>query len=558
MTWILGDVSGSETLTAQDHLYESHINQLRESNNASAVVGTTANCQYVCDGVADEVQINAAITAVNTAGGGIVHLKPGTYVTAADISMKSNVILQGEGEATIIQLSVAGTRLNCSGINNFKIRSLKIDTTGKSSGNNLEHTIRIFNCQNFEITSCHLEVYAFGIFMGSAASVSPVQACQNGFVHHNYIHGPCRNDLIGGGKVSADSPATQHISVHHNYVVQDQTMSGFQSYYTAFDMVPVNGITFENNHIWGTVVFGSEQDPHTDSSISKNWVYPPLNSTTVPATIMIDDGVQTTSQSSNLDIEGNFLYGGWIRVRGTVGQRVTKVRIRGNTVINDATLVTSWLGIVQRGISLTEVDQALIENNILDAHGATSTTGIFLSDSGTSIVQGNIIKSYTTGIEEAEINSTAVGNVVGPNTFVSTTNNYGTLLLSRLGSSSARIASVIEQFREIEASTAGSGAPNILLGLGETGKALTNEGAVALNYHTLPTAATGLRYTFIIQDGDGIIITANTGDTIRIGSAVSASAGNISSTTIGNAVTLQAINATEWIATSVVGTWTVT
>ena len=35
-------------------------------------------------------------------------------------------------------------------------------------------------------------------------------------------------------------------------------------------------------------------------------------------------------------------------------------------------------------------------------------------------------------------------------------------------------------------------------------------------------------------------------------------AGKIESTTIGSSVTLLAINNTEWIATSVVGTWTVT
>ena len=92
----------------------------------------------------------------------------------------------------------------------------------------------------------------------------------------------------------------------------------------------------------------------------------------------------------------------------------------------------------------------------------------------------------------------------------------------------------------------------------DSGTIFTNEGASALVTFTLPTALAGLRYSFIIQDVDGIQVDAATGDTIRIGASVSAGAGNINATTIGNTVTLVAINATEWIALSREGTWTVT
>jgi len=109
----------------------------------------------------------------------------------------------------------------------------------------------------------------------------------------------------------------------------------------------------------------------------------------------------------------------------------------------------------------------------------------------------------------------------------------------------------------VEANTAGSGSPNTITS-SESGSVFTNEGATALNYHTLPTAVSGLTYTFYVQDADGIRVTANTGDTIRIDTSVSASAGYAESTTVGSSVTLTAINATEWVATSVIGTWTLT
>lgn len=86
----------------------------------------------------------------------------------------------------------------------------------------------------------------------------------------------------------------------------------------------------------------------------------------------------------------------------------------------------------------------------------------------------------------------------------------------------------------------------------------TNEGASSLVTFNLPTASSNLDYTFVVQDADGIRVVANTGDTIRIAGSVSASAGRIDSTTIGSSIRLVAINATEFIAVAVSGTWSVT
>jgi len=91
-----------------------------------------------------------------------------------------------------------------------------------------------------------------------------------------------------------------------------------------------------------------------------------------------------------------------------------------------------------------------------------------------------------------------------------------------------------------------SANPNVLVPK-ESGKIYTNEGSTEKNYITLPSAFAGLNYTFIVQDADGIRITAAAGDTIRIGSVVSAVAGYTESTTIGAVINLIAINNTEWI-----------
>lgn len=109
----------------------------------------------------------------------------------------------------------------------------------------------------------------------------------------------------------------------------------------------------------------------------------------------------------------------------------------------------------------------------------------------------------------------------------------------------------------VEANTAESGSPNILT-TDEVGKLLTNEGTAGKNYHTLPAARAGLGpFTFYVQDANGIRVVAGTGDTIRIAASASPTAGYVEATTVGNAVTLIAINDTEWVAVQAVGTWTV-
>lgn len=115
---------------------------------------------------------------------------------------------------------------------------------------------------------------------------------------------------------------------------------------------------------------------------------------------------------------------------------------------------------------------------------------------------------------------------------------------------------VVLQAALVEASTAGSGTPNVLVNT-ESGTVLTNEGATAQNYHTLPTAAAGLVFEFVVQDADGIRVVAATGDTIQDVGTVSATAGYIQSTTIGSVIRLAAINATQWVVMSKQGAWTV-
>ena len=64
----------------------------------------TGRADYICDGISDEDEINAAIGALPSYGG-VVYLLEGTYVVDGAITIdKSNVALIGAGAGTVIKI----------------------------------------------------------------------------------------------------------------------------------------------------------------------------------------------------------------------------------------------------------------------------------------------------------------------------------------------------------------------------------------------------------------------------------------------------------------------
>ncbi|MFJ4785136.1 glycosyl hydrolase family 28-related protein [Streptomyces sp. NPDC088794] len=122
-----------------------------------------ARADYVCDGVADQVQIQAAIAAVQSEGGGVVQLSPGNFNIAATITVNGTidendpktVILRGCGqqvsELTVasgvngitisnwaqIHLSDLGIFISGSGIG---IKSVGVDNAGHSNNVSFWHS----------------------------------------------------------------------------------------------------------------------------------------------------------------------------------------------------------------------------------------------------------------------------------------------------------------------------------------------------------------------------------------------------------------------------------
>ncbi len=105
---------GKITLSAADGIYFSANKRRIVRAAATLVVGTTksghtkADCDYLCDGTADEVEIKNAINALPSGGGRVILLE-GTYNCTNSINInKSNVTLEGMGcGSTIVKYTAS-------------------------------------------------------------------------------------------------------------------------------------------------------------------------------------------------------------------------------------------------------------------------------------------------------------------------------------------------------------------------------------------------------------------------------------------------------------------
>ncbi|TAJ45184.1 hypothetical protein CUJ86_00050 [Methanofollis fontis] len=64
------------------------------------------HADYICDGISDQQEIQAAINAVSSSGGGTIVLSEGTFALSSSLSLQNDCVLEGRGvENTLITLS---------------------------------------------------------------------------------------------------------------------------------------------------------------------------------------------------------------------------------------------------------------------------------------------------------------------------------------------------------------------------------------------------------------------------------------------------------------------
>lgn len=452
MAYTSGSSSGSQILQDADDLYPAHINENRQSNIASFVVGQTPNCQYYCDGDADNVQIQQALDNCNTAGGGIVFLKEGSYDIEATLTVYSNTTLQGVGWKTILEVAVEDECVYTVNASNITLKDFAIDCNGYYSTSNvnpvyvgvsstvlIDHLyvhdtqVAIDNSSaaiggdrviNMIVQNCLVKtVTDYGISLGAALRCKII----NNFVWNPANHGIAvvngaygngdyefaKNNVISGNSIYTDSDGTDNNGIKLRKAIYT-VVSNNNIYHTSSSISSLgHGITTDD--------YDSAAD-----AIANNSNYLSHNVYSNNTIKNYAHGINLLGENDSV-ISNNTIYmpdvdsSRGINVAGQVTGNATpiystRIVIEGNTIEYNTTQ-THHTGVI--GISIeTLCPYCNIKGNSIYYCGYRAIIVVYQSNF--TIIEGNTIKdSYEDGINigfpDASLNYGASYNVVSGN-----------------------------------------------------------------------------------------------------------------------------------------------
>ena len=154
------------------------------ATNVTGVYGS-ANGIWLCDGTADDVQIQAAIDAVNSVGGGVVMLSEGTFTIADGIDLKAfvSVLGQGTGATTIEIVNASGvdfTMMDANAIGQFRLADFSLDGNKANNAGRTHQGIVITTGDQVLVENLRVRNLKNGIGISTVSSDSTVRirACQ--------------------------------------------------------------------------------------------------------------------------------------------------------------------------------------------------------------------------------------------------------------------------------------------------------------------------------------------------------------------------------------------
>jgi len=197
-TNVVWDMSGGARFNVTNNLFSNNKNISNLVRTATFVVCAsdskdTTNCDYFCDGTADEVEINNAIDSLPSTGG-LILLMDGTFDIDAVITIDSdNTAISGMGKNTKIQTDDAISIIEATNLKDLLIKNIYLYGNGDSG----DYCISFTNVNNSIIENSYIENCWSGILLYLASSFNLISG--------NIVDGNAYQGILIGADADADA-----------------------------------------------------------------------------------------------------------------------------------------------------------------------------------------------------------------------------------------------------------------------------------------------------------------------------------------------------------------
>lgn len=259
--WKNGDLITADKMNhAEDGIYQANesIHMLKIKQTVRFVIATSTagwtqeDCDYLCDGVDDQEEINAAIQDLTN--GGEIKILDGVYVLSGQILVnKENVKISGCGFSTVIKnISALDDYKGIFEIsaNNCTLENFKI--IAESSGLNTGCNVHVFNSAGLtgiRLMNLHVSGAKSGLVFNIGTSNSMISFCkiENGqYACTETSDGQkniVTNNICVGGGFGLNS-YKQIGSIYSNNKFYDFTTTGINLYQSNYCTVAGNNVDY--------------------------------------------------------------------------------------------------------------------------------------------------------------------------------------------------------------------------------------------------------------------------------------------------------------------------
>lgn len=358
-----------------------------------------AKADYICDGTADEVQINAALAATTTSTFRRVLLLEGTYTIAATITMVANAVLEGQGEGTLILSSANSVRF-ITLASNCRVANMKLSGASRTGTRGISGT---------SVTDVHIEdliilthtLYGIDFDTVDQAIIRNCMFYDNSAGMEGIYAATCSYILIADNYFDATNEAVwidtcDSISVAGNVI--NQSVYGI-------DFSTCNWCVAAGNVVNFCSATGIQLYSGYQNTVTGNTLY------ACDEAIVLDTETRST-------VDGNTCAGN----PSTDGSNGIDV----STSDNCAIVGNTCSDFSNAGILLSSADNNLIAHNVCIGNSWSSSTnyalnntfGIYLTSSDTNYLHGNFVRKSSPGSSFFQRNGIRIDNSACDDNFV--------------------------------------------------------------------------------------------------------------------------------------------